>query len=69
MKKIIVYILVIVGCIVICYFVSSFGLRFKGTGNVNPWAVTIGIVVVAVIMALVHKIALKHENKQDSDEE
>jgi len=66
MKKIIAYSLVIIGCIAICYLVSTFGLRFKGSGNVNPWALTIGILIVAVIMAIVHKIALKHDSKHKS---
>lgn len=63
MKKLVAYILVIAGCIVMCYIVSTFGLRLKGAEQADPWALTIGIVIVAAIMALVRRIALWLERR------
>lgn len=68
MKKTIIYVVIIIVCIGFCYLFSSIGIKAEGKGNVNPWAFTIGILAIAVIMALVHKIAEKHDNNHPDDD-
>lgn len=62
MKKALVYIAVVIACIAFCCLFSILGSQFEGTQKVNPWAFTIGILVVAAIMALVHKITSKDQD-------
>ncbi len=71
MKKLVAYAIVISGCVVACYLISTFGMRFKGAENADPWAITIGILIVAAIMTLVRKIAhwLEHRGGNGEKEQ
>lgn len=67
MKKIVTYSIAILVCIAFCILFSHVGVKHGGSRNVNPWDLSIGILAIAAIMALVHKIESKRHQQEHHD--
>lgn len=65
MKKAITYTAVIAACAGFCLLYDHIGPLFKNLQKTNPWALTAGILLVAVIMAGVRHWVARHDDHDD----